>query len=131
MSVKLYVKDILKTFYYDTEKIKPNNEAHEKRKVVINTASKLYDKLLNIYTTQYDKLSEDSKERVNVLNRPEMLNLDLDEDDLPQEGDEEVKLEPEETFAERIKLNSRKIKGIGLKISTPTKLLTRFPILLV
>ena len=130
MSGKLYVKDILKTFYYDTEKIKPNNEAQKKRKVVINTASKLYDKLLNIYTTQYDKLSEDSKERVNVLNRPEMLNLDRDED-LPQEGDEEVKLEPEETFAERIKLNSRKIKGIGLKNSTPTKLLTRFPILLV
>ena len=45
-------KDILETFYYDTEKIKPNNEAQEKdlekRKVVIDTASRLYDKLLNI-----------------------------------------------------------------------------------
>ena len=30
-----------------------------KRKVVINTVSKLYDKLLNICTTQYDNLSED------------------------------------------------------------------------
>ena len=30
-------------------------------KVVNNTASKLYDKLLNIYTTQYDKLSENHK----------------------------------------------------------------------
>ena len=45
-------KDILETFYYDTEKIKPNKEAQEKdlekRKVVIDTASRLYDKLLNI-----------------------------------------------------------------------------------
>ena len=45
-------KDILETFYYDTVKIKPNNEAQEKdlekRKVVIDTASRLYDKLLNI-----------------------------------------------------------------------------------
>ena len=108
----------METFYYDTEEIKPNNEAQEnnleKRKVVINTASKLYDKLLHIYTTQYDKLSEDSRKRVNVLDRPESLTLDFDEDDLPPmpplEGDEEVKLEPEETFAERIKLNPRKTK---------------------
>ena len=28
----------------------------EKRNVVINTAFKLYDTLLNIYKTQYDKL---------------------------------------------------------------------------
>ena len=45
-------KDILETFYYDTEKIKPNKEAQEKdlekRKVVIDTAPRLYDKLLNI-----------------------------------------------------------------------------------
>ena len=37
-----------------------------KRKVVIETASKLY-KVLNIYATLYDKLSEDSKKRVDVL----------------------------------------------------------------
>ena len=46
-----------------------------------NTAFKLYEKLLNIYTTQYDKPSEDSKKRINVLNRPEMLTLDFDEHD--------------------------------------------------
>ena len=48
------------------------------------------------------------KKRVNVLNKPEMLILDFDEDDLPPlpllEGDE-VKLETQENIAERIKLN--------------------------
>ena len=41
---------------------------------------------------------------------------------LPLEGDEEVKIEPEETIAERPKLNSRKRKttGTGLKILTLT-----------
>ena len=36
----MYPKDILELFYDDEE---------DKRKVVIYTASKLYDKLLNIY----------------------------------------------------------------------------------
>ena len=37
------------------------------------------------------------------------------------EGDEQVKLEPEETIAERVKLNSRERKneGTGLTILTP------------
>ena len=50
----------------------------------------------------------------------------------PLDGDEEVKSEPEETTAERMKLNprKRKITGTGFKILTPNKLLTRFPILL-
>ena len=48
----------------------------------------------------------------------------------PMEGDEEVKLEAEKTFAQRVKLNPRKITkiGAGLKIFTPNKLLTRLPI---
>ena len=42
-------KDALEIFYYDSEKIKLNNEAKEEDcKVVINTASKLYNKLLNM-----------------------------------------------------------------------------------
>ena len=47
----------------------------------------------------------------------------------PLELDEEVKLEPEETIAERIKLNSwkRKTTRTGLKILTPNNLLTRLP----
>ena len=47
------------------------------------------------------------------------------------EGDVEVKLEWEETIAERIKLNPQKRKATrtGLKILTPNKLLTRLPIL--
>ena len=61
-----------------------------------NTAFELNEKLLNIYTTQYDKPPADWKKRINVLNRPEMLTLDFDEHDLPQESDKEViKLEPE------------------------------------
>ena len=95
-------KDTLELFYYDTEEIKPNNEDQEKdlekRKVVINTASKLYDKLLNIYKTQYNKnkLSEqDNKKKINVLKRPENVTLDFPDDDLPPilalEEDEEVK----------------------------------------
>ena len=95
-------KDTLELFYYDTEEIKPNNEDQEKdlekRKVVINTASKLYEKLLNIYKTQYNKnkLSEqDNKKKINVLNRPENVTLDFTDDDLPPilalEEDEELK----------------------------------------
>ena len=52
----------------------------------------------------------------------------------PLEGDEEkAKLEPEETIAERVKLNLRKRKNEGkeLKIVTPNKLLTRLPTSLV
>ena len=50
----------------------------------------------------------------------------------PLEGNEQVKLKPEETIAEIIKLNPRKrrITGTGLKILTPNKLLTRLLILL-
>ena len=53
----------------------------------------------------------------------------------PLEGDEEVKLEPEESIVERVKLNPRKRKkkkktGTELKILTPNKLLTRLLILL-
>ena len=106
-------KDALETLYYDTEEIKPNNEAQEKtlkkRKIVISTASKLYYRFLNVYTTQYNKLSEDSKKRINVLNKSEMLVLHFDRDDLlpmaSLESDEEIKSEPEETSAERLKLN--------------------------
>ena len=65
-----------------------------------------------------------------------MLILDFDEDDLPTilplEHDEEVKLEPKETIAKRIKSNSQKRKttGTGLKTMTTNKLLTSLPTLL-
>ena len=75
------------------------------RKNVINNTSKLYDKLLNKYGTQYNKLSEYQKKMINVVNKPGMLSLDFTEDDLVPmfslEGDEE----PEETIAERLKLS--------------------------
>ena len=62
-------------------------------------------------------------------------DLYLDEEGLPsmpvREGDEQVKLEPEDTISKRVKLNTRKKnEGTGLKILTLTKLLTRLPILL-
>ena len=81
---------------------------------MIDAASKLCDNLLNIYATRYDKFSENLKKRINVLNKPEMLILDFDRGDLPPmpavEGDEEVKVEPEETIAERKKNKSSKMK---------------------
>ena len=105
-------KDILELFYDDANEIQPNNKDQEKdlekRTVVINTASELYDKLLNIYTTKYENLSENQKENINFLNRPENVTLDFVEDDLPPvaalESDGEVKLEPGENI-ERVKLN--------------------------
>ena len=61
-------KGILELFYHDTEEIKPNNENQEKdlqkRNVVINTASELYNELLNIYETQYDNLSKVHKKNI-------------------------------------------------------------------
>ena len=49
------------------------------------TAFESYDKLVNIYTTQYDKLTKAQK-RIKVQNRPENLVIDLyldeNEDDL-------------------------------------------------
>ena len=84
-----------------------------KRQIVISSVSWLYDKVLNIYTTQYEKFSEDLKKMVNILNKAEILIPDFDRDDLPSistllEGDEEVKLESENIIAEIIKLSPRK-----------------------
>ena len=105
---------------------------------MLNTALELYNKLLNIYKTQYDKLAKAQKKRMKVQNVPFNLPVDLylDEDDLPPmpalECDKDIKLETEKTIAERVKLNPRKKRatGPGLKILTSNKLLTRLPILL-
>ena len=49
----------------------------------------------------------------------------------PLVGDEgELKLEPEETVDEIVRIHHQKITGKGLKILTPSKLFTRLPILL-
>ena len=99
---------------------------------MINKASKLYDKLLNKYETQYNKLPEDQKRMITVLHKLGMLSLDFLEDDLPSMAVLESYEKPEETIAEKVKLNPRKRKKErkGLKILTPNKLLTRLPILL-
>ena len=141
-------KNKLELFYHDTVEIKPNNKQQikdcKKKEGVPSTAHELNDKLLNIYKIQYDKLREVKKKRIRVQNTPGRLPIDLyfdededeDEDDLPSmpalKSGEEVKLEPEESIAERINLypRKRKITGIGLKILTPNELLTRLPILL-
>ena len=80
----------------------PNNEDQiedlEKRKVVLDTALELYNNLLNIYKTQYDKLTKAKKKRIKIQNLRENVSIDLylDEDYLlPMavlEGDVEVKL---------------------------------------
>ena len=88
------------------------------------SAPKLYNKLLNIYKTQYDILTKVQKKSIKVQNVPENLpiNLYLDKDNLPPlpalEGDEKLKLESEETIAERIKLNPRKRKKYRNKIKS-------------
>ena len=112
----------MELFHYVTEEIKPDTEDDkidlEDKKSKIKTAFNLYDKLLNIYTAQNNKLTEDQKKMTNVLNRPEELTLGFTEDDLaPLEGDEEVKLQPEESIVERVKSNppKRKNEGTGLK----------------
>ena len=55
----------------------------EERKFVYDTALELYNKLLRMYKTQYDKLEKAKKETITVENAPENgLILYLDEDDL-------------------------------------------------
>ena len=97
---------MLNVHIHDTIEIKPNNENQikdlEKR---IAKAFELYDKLLSIYKTQYDKFTKAQEKRIKVQNIPESLPIDLYlgeyEDDLPPlQDDEEVKSEPEETIAE-------------------------------
>ena len=79
------------------------------------------------------KISKDQKKKIDIINRSENLTLDFDEDDLPPilplEDDEEIKLEPEELFDERVKLNPLKWKKNRNSIKN-TILLTRLAILL-
>ena len=107
--------------------------------VVLTIAHELYDKLLNIGKSQYYKLKRAHKKRTKVQSMPENLPIGLylgeDINDLPPmlalEGEEEVKLEPDETVAVRIKLKPRKKNtGAGLKTLTQNKLLTILSILL-
>ena len=91
---------------------------------MINTASKLYDKLLNVYTTQHDILSEDQQKRLNVLNRSENLTLGFDENDLPPRS--KIRARRNYCWKSKIKCtkkNSNKT-GAQLKILTHKKLVT-------
>ena len=77
------------------EEITANNEDQmkdlEKRKVVLDSALVLYNKLLSIYKNQYDKLTKAQKKRIKFQNMPENLPIDLD-------LDEKVKLDPEQAL---------------------------------
>ena len=44
---------------------------------MLATASELYNKLLNIYATQYDNFWKAQKKKIDVLNKPGNLTLDL------------------------------------------------------
>ena len=71
----------------------------------------------------HSKFQKIRKKKINIINRSENLTLDFDEDDLPQilplEDDEEIKLEPEESFDERVKLNPPKRKKTGTLSKIP------------
>ena len=77
------------------EEITANNEDQindlEKRKVVLDSALALYNKLLSIYQNQYDKLTKAQKKQIKFQNMPENLPIDLD-------LDEKVKLDPEQAL---------------------------------
>ena len=77
------------------EEITANNEDQikdlEKRKVVLDSALALYNKLPSIYQNQYDKLTKAQKKRIKFQNMPENLPIDLD-------LDEKVKLDPEQAL---------------------------------
>ena len=83
---------------------------------MFETALELYNKLLNICKTKYDKFTIARKKKTKVQIILENLPTDiyLDVDDLPPmpalEGGEEARLEAEETIAERVKFNPRKRK---------------------
>ena len=124
--------------YYDTEETKPNNEAQEKnlgkRKVVINTVSKLYVKLLNIYATQYDNFSEDYKKEINVLNRPELFILVKrisTKATTRRWLRSKIRARRNYSWKKRIKSPKKKNNMTGWKILTASKLSTTLPILLV
>ena len=75
-----------------------------------STASTLHDKLLHTYIAQHNKLPEDLKKTRNVLNKLKMLSLGFTAGDVTPMPALKGNEEPEETIAERIKLNLRKTK---------------------
>ena len=86
-------------------------------------------KVLNVW---YKIYKEESKSQLEETTAERVKADDEDLSNMPplENDEEEVKLKPEETIAKRVKLNpwKRKNGGTGLKILTPNKLLTRYPI---
>ena len=70
-------KEKLELLCYDNTEIKPNIEGQikslEKIKVVFDTALELYNKLLNIYKTQNDKLTKAKKKRIKLKHEIECI----------------------------------------------------------
>ena len=74
-------KDKLELLYYGTIEIKSNNEDQikdfEKRIVVTDKNLELYNKLVNICKTKYDKLTKARNKKIKFQNVPEHLPIDL------------------------------------------------------
>ena len=111
-------------------------------KVVLDQASKLYNTLLEIYANKFSRLEKNKKKNIAIKNRPESLSLFngfFSEDDQTLEGDRtEINNIPslpplegdEEEFVDIQPIAVPGVKeGKGLKILTPSKLLTRLSVL--
>ena len=109
-----------------------NNELSDPKRNKIN--HKYEPKKVSFKTYNYDLWPENEKpsDTTRKSDKKESANF-VDLSETPSlEVDAQVKLEPQETIAKRLELNPQKRKNTGtkLKILTPNKLLTRFPILL-
>ena len=97
----------------------------EDRKVMLDTASKLYNTLLKIYKHQFNKLKQDKKKKTVFKNRPKNLRLKtydyegwLSENKDGGKKSYDVPPIPPLEGEEKVK------EGTGIKIMTPNKLFT-------
>ena len=96
-------------FYHwlnDFRNFVPRTEETEiKKKIVYNTAWKLYNKLLSTYFNQYNNIA--NKEHMDEKYDPANLLLQGQRFNLLKK-EEKSKSQPEETIAERVKLKNTK-----------------------
>ena len=72
-------KNKLELFYNESKEIEPTNEDQVKdikvRIAVLDRVFELYNKLLGIYTNQFNKPKFDKKRKIASRNKPENLSL--------------------------------------------------------
>ena len=72
-------KNKLELFYNESKEIEPTNEDQVKdikvRIAVLDRVFELYNKLLGIYTNQFNKSKFDKKRKIASRNKPENLSL--------------------------------------------------------